>query len=115
MTLAQFCPQCGTAVGAGGRFCASCGASLEGGTSGGPAPTQKPGSLRVVFRVVAIIAIVLASLYLLNNTTFGLGLKCRVLGDVGACLMVSLDSAGPQSDPVQDVVEDILDDIGRDI
>ena len=47
--------------------------------------------------VIVVIALVLGTLWVLDNTQVGLNIKCRFLNDIGACLEAAL--TGPVVPP----------------
>jgi hypothetical protein len=69
------------------------------------APQATLHPIRVLIRVFALAVIIVVDLFLLNNTSVGLSIKCRVLGDSGACLVVELIQ--PQENPVQQILQNI--------
>jgi hypothetical protein len=102
----RFCASCGVERPEGARFCASCGQSFDTRVA---APSSKPKQRKSNPLTLVILTVVVLGgcLYLLNNTTAGLSVKCHLLGDYGACMVEALGDPGP--------VQNILDDIGRSV
>ena len=101
----MFCQTCGRERAPEARFCPNCGREF-GGLA---APKGVPVKRRTNSLVAAIVAIALSvgGLYLLNNTSAGMSLKCHLLGDLGACYIEAISEPGS--------VQDILENVGNQI
>ena len=82
-------------------------ATRSGNRLAPPAGPKRVGPIRQLFRVFALVVVIAGGLYLLNDTTVGLQVKCRLLGDAGACIVLSFQGGDP--------VQDIFTNIGKSI
>ena len=105
--MASYCPSCGVARVGEARFCGNCGRPFDGNSSEGP--STRPWRRRSNPFAVSVMAILVAigGLYLLNNTSACMSIKCHVFDDTGACFVESMTAPGP--------VQDILNKIGNEI
>ncbi len=78
------------------NFCPNCGLDMrwpsdERAEAGDGAPREQAGTseVRWLARLIILGLIVIGLLFLLNNTHEGLVIKCRILGDLGACFLSS--------------------------
>jgi hypothetical protein len=83
----RFCRSCGTPrADATALFCPRCGSRHEAISSKPEARTTPSRPLVRPATILLTLVVIIGSLWVLNNTRFGVSAKCHLLGDGGACL-----------------------------